>query len=160
MAEYLVARAVGGDGGVRTEWDAHDVATPTGLKIEVKTSAYLQNRRQEKLSSISFDIAPKRGWEAATNTMAERPSRTADVYVFAVHAHKEKATLDTLDLSQWVFYVLPTAVLNDRVRTQKTIGLSSLLKLEPTKVGFEDLREAICDRDLRSSVGLRDADGA
>ncbi len=143
IAEYLVARSVGGDGGVRTEWDAYDVITPQGLKIEVKTSAYLQTWRQEKLSAISFDIAPKRGWDAATNTMAARASRSADVYVFAVHIHQDKATLDPLDVDQWEFYVLPTTVLEEKVPQQKTIALSSLLKLGPQKIYFEELEEVI-----------------
>lgn len=85
VAEYLVARSAGGDSGVRTEWDAYDVVTPDGTEIEAKTSAYLQTWKQKKLSTISFDIAPKRGWDAATNIMADVASRAADVYVFAVH---------------------------------------------------------------------------
>lgn len=143
VAEYLVGRAVGGDGGVRTEWHAYDVVTSSGLKVEVKTSAYLQTWKQEKLSAISFDIAPKRGWDAATNTMADTASRSANVYVFAVHSHKDKATLDPLDADQWEFYVLPAAVLDERVPGQKTIALSSLLKLRPKKVGFDGLADAI-----------------
>jgi len=46
---------------------ACDVTAPSGLRIEVKTSAYVQSWKQSKLSAISFDIAPKRGWDAATN---------------------------------------------------------------------------------------------
>jgi hypothetical protein len=75
--------------------------------------------------------------------MAEVASRSADVYVFVVHAHQDKVTLDPLDVDQWEFYVLPTQVLNERVPTQKSITLASLLKLGPTKVWFEGLREAI-----------------
>lgn len=143
VAEYLVARAVGGDGGVRTEWDAYDVVTPSGIKIEVKTSAYLQTWKQEKLSAIKFDIGRKRGWDATTNTLADIASRSADIYVFAVHTHQDKATLDPLDVNQWVFYVMPTTVLNEMMPTQKSIGLSSLLKLGPTKLKFEALGEAM-----------------
>ncbi len=35
--------------------------------------------------------------------------------------------------------MLPSAVLNERCAVQKTIGLASLLKLGPTKVGFSEL---------------------
>lgn len=150
VAEYLVARAVGGDGGVRTEWDAYDVVTPSGLKIEVKTSAYLQTWTQTKLSTISFHIAPRRGWDAATNTMADTASRSADAYVFAVHAHRDKASVDPLKVDQWDFYVLRTKVLNERAPKQKTIALASLLKLGPTKVGFDGLGEALRDLEPHS----------
>jgi len=143
IAEYLVAQAVGAAEGARIEWDAHDVVTPGGVKIEVKTSAYVQTWKQDKLSTIRFDIARKRAWDAATNIMADTASRSADIYVFAVHAHKDKASIDPLDVSQWEFYVLPTSVLDERCPKQKTIALSSLLKLRPTKVDFEGLGTAI-----------------
>src|SRR3954468_6951472 len=37
IAEFLVARAHGVDREVRNEWDAYDLATPSGLLIEVKS---------------------------------------------------------------------------------------------------------------------------
>ncbi len=143
IAEYLVAQALGAADGVRTEWDAYDVVTPEGLKVEVKSSAYLQSWKQEKLYRISFDIAPKQAWDAATNTSTDIPTRSAAVYVFGVLAHKDKPTLDPLNVSQWEFYVLPTSVLDQRVPLQKSIALSSLLKLRPRKVAFEGLRAAV-----------------
>ena len=46
LAEFLVAAAIGQSGGVRSEWDAYDLQTTSGLKLEVKSSAYLQSWRQ------------------------------------------------------------------------------------------------------------------
>lgn len=143
IAEYLVANATGGDEGVRTEWDAYDVVTPEGLKVEVKTSAYLQTWKQTRLSTISFDIARKRAWEATTNTYTSVPQRAADVYVFAVHAHQDKATLDPLNVEQWKFYVLPTRVLDERVPGQKSIALSSLRRLGPDETAFAGLGRSV-----------------
>jgi hypothetical protein len=65
LAEFLVAHALGVDRGVRTEWDAYDVATEEGFKVEVKASGFIQSWAQEKLSSVGFDIAPKLGWHAS-----------------------------------------------------------------------------------------------
>jgi len=143
LAEYMVAKAVGGGSGVRNEWDAWDVVTPDGIKVEVKTSAYLQTWTQKKLSAISFDIGPKQGGDAAQNTVAGAPTRFADVYVFALLAHTDKATLDPLDVNQWEFFVLPTAVLNEQCPKQKRLSLGSLLKLGPTKTGYAGLAQAI-----------------
>ena len=39
LAEYIVASALGLATGVRSEWDAFDLLTPAGLRIEVKSSA-------------------------------------------------------------------------------------------------------------------------
>jgi len=143
IAEYLVAQALGAANGVRTEWDAYDVVTHDGLKVEVKNSAYLQTWKQTKLSPVKFDIAPKQGGDVAQDTIAGTEARFADVYVFTVYAHKDKATINPLDVSHWDFYILPTTVLDERVPKQNSIVLSSLLKLGPTKVGFEGLRAVI-----------------
>ncbi len=143
LAEFIVAQAMGCAKGVRVEWDAYDVETADGLAIEVKSAAYCQTWAQKKLSTISFDIAPKEPDNIAGNNRSQGPLRSADVYVFCVLKHQDKATLDPLNLTQWDFYVLPTRILNERVPMQKSIALSSLLKLGPRKESFETLREAI-----------------
>ena len=43
LAEYLVGSALEMTESVRLEWDAYDIQTPSGLKVEVKTSAYIQS---------------------------------------------------------------------------------------------------------------------
>ena len=43
VAEFLVARAVGATDVPRVEWASVDVVTPEGVKIEVKSSAYVQS---------------------------------------------------------------------------------------------------------------------
>jgi hypothetical protein len=148
LAEYIVAHTLGLADGVRAEWDAYDLYLPTtskpdGVKIEVKSASYLQSWFHKELSVISFNISPTQVWDAETNTLATELKRQADIYVFCLLGHKEKETLDPLNLSQWEFYVLPTTVLNEKVPTQKRIGLSSLLKLDPIKVNYEQLAECI-----------------
>ncbi len=143
LAEFLVASALGVADGVRAEWDSVDIRTPDGLKVEVKASSYLQSWQQNRLSTISFDIGPARGWDAATNTTSEEIKRNADVYVFCLLKHKEQNTLDPMDLDQWTFYVLPTWVLNQSAPAQKTIGLNSLQRLGPTETRYATLREVV-----------------
>lgn len=64
------------------------------------------------------------------------------VYVFALLAHTNKATVNPLDLHQWVFYVLPTAVLDGRTRSQHSITLRTLETLTAA-IGFAELRQAV-----------------
>jgi len=45
--------------------------------------------------------------------------------------------------SRLMFYPLNTSVLNERVKEQKTITLSSLLRLNPVKVKYDDLQHEI-----------------
>jgi hypothetical protein len=109
----------------------------------VKSSAYLQSWPQTKLSKIVFDIEPKKGWHAKTNTNAAERKRQAEVFVFCLLAHKDKTTVDPLNLDQWDFYILSTNRLNAAVGEQKSITLESLRQLNPTKASFADLRTCI-----------------
>src|SRR5207248_1082121 len=124
--EFLVAQALGIADGERADWDAYDLRSRGGATIEVKSAAYLQTWAHKTLSVISFDIAPTRFWDAATNEMAPESRRQADLYVFALLKHQDKKTLDPMDVAQWVFFALPTAVLNARLPAQKQLGLVGL----------------------------------
>ena len=131
------------DGCARAEWDACDLHTAQGKSVEVKSAAYVQTWHQRELSKISFDITPTNGWDAATNTVSAERKRQADVYVFCLLKHMDKATVSPLNLDQWEFYVLSTNRLNNLIDQQKTIRLASLLKLNPSKTGFAELRDCI-----------------
>ena len=48
-----------------------------------------------------------------------------------------------LDLSLWDFYVIATKTLDQKVPNQKTITFQSLLSLQPRKVDYFGLYEAI-----------------
>ncbi|WP_159817851.1 hypothetical protein [Cyanobium sp. Copco_Reservoir_LC18] len=145
LAEFLVAQALGVVTGVRTEWDAYDVVTAAGIKVEVKASGFVQSWAQEKLSSVGFDIAPKLGWDASTNMSATEACRPADVYVFAVHFHTDQASIDPLNVNQWEFYVLATSVLDQQCMRQKRISLATLQKLCPRTVPFDGLCVAVTE---------------
>lgn len=144
VAEYLVARALDADpDGVRDEWAAYDLRTKEGVKVEVKSAAYLQSWYHDKLSRISFVVPKTRAWDPSTNRMDERAARQADVYVFALLANQDKQTVDPLDVSQWLFYVLPTSELDGRSRSQHSITLPTLCKLCDRSVAYQDLKGAV-----------------
>ena len=129
LAEYIVACDLGIADTTRPGWNAYDLITPEGIKVEVKSAAYLQSWKQTAPSKICFDIRPTIGWDAATNIYGTERKRQADVYVFCLLAHADKATLNPLDLSQWEFYVLPTRVLDEKLPTRQSISLAGLLRL-------------------------------
>ena len=143
FAEFLVHLALGETSPMRVNWDRYDIVSPEGVRVEVKASGYVQSWAQEKPSAIQFSIRPTYGWNSETNTFAEILSRQADVYVFCLLAHRDQTTIDPLDTSQWIFYVLPTAVLDARVGGQKTIGLSNVIKLGALETDFTGLREVV-----------------
>ena len=135
FAEFIVCSAIGSDlENVRNEWDAYDLITPQGIKIEVKSSAYIQSWKQNTYSKISFSIKPSKYWDAKNNTTDSVAKRQADIYIFCLLKHKEQSTIDALKMEQWEFYVTPTYILNNYGENQKYIGLNMLKKLiEPVE---------------------------
>ena len=144
LAEFIVARGLGiPTDGVRDEWAPYDLATPAGTKVEVKSAAYAQSWHQARLSTITFVTPATRAWDPATNTQSSESQRQADVYVFALLFHEDKSTIDPLDVSQWRFYVLPTATLNARMRSQHSITLRTLERECDVCISFSDLAAAV-----------------
>jgi hypothetical protein len=144
VAEYIVARGLGLTcHGVRDEWAAFDLETPSSIKVEVKSAAYVQSWKQKRLSLIIFRTPKTRAWDAETNVQSRESKRQADVYVFALLAHTDKATIDPMNLDQWRFYVLPAAILNERGRSQHSITLKSLEKLCSGAVTYAGLSKAV-----------------
>jgi len=140
LAEFIVASTIDILDKPRDEWDAYDLQTKNGLKIEIKSSSYLQSWEQNKLSTISFGIQETSKFDYKTNKYDKEKKRQSDIYIFCVLSHKDKNSVNPLNLSQWDFYILETKILNEKVKTQKSITLSSLLKLEPIKVKYDRLK--------------------
>lgn len=143
LAEYLVAYALGLDRGARNEWDAFDFETETGLKIEVKSAAYIQSWFQRELSQITFNIPKTLAWDYKTNRQAKEKKRQADLYVFCLLHHKDKDTINPMDMAQWTFYVISTKRLEKIRPERKSITLGKLIKLNPIECSFNDLKETI-----------------
>lgn len=143
QAEFIVAMALGITEGVSGSWDKYDLLSKEGIRVEVKSSAYLQSWNQQSLSKISFGIQPTYGWDSITSEYDIEQKRQSDAYVFCVLKHIDQVTLNPLDLSQWEFYVLSTAALNKAVPGQKTIALNKLLNIGAKKCEYATLYETI-----------------
>lgn len=143
LAEYIVAHALDiSTSGVRDAWAAYDLTTNQGIKIEVKSGSYLQTWYQKGPSAITFRVKKATAWNPDTNQFEGDQKRHADAYVFAVLAHRDKGTLDPMDLTQWEFYVLPTRVL-DALGGQKSISLGHLQRLSAGPHAYPGLRDAV-----------------
>lgn len=143
LAEYIVAMALGLQTGTRTEWDSYDLLSKDNIKIEVKSSGYIQSWAQKTHSTISFGIQPTKALDVETNEYSKEIKRQADLYVFCVHNHKDQDTVNPLDLNQWQFYVLNTKVLNEKATHQKSIQLSSIKKLGAVHTDYNNLNQTI-----------------
>ncbi|MGY1662306.1 hypothetical protein ACI78Q_13895 [Geodermatophilus sp. SYSU D00705] len=139
LAEYLVARAVGADLRPRVEWDSYDVLTPDGLRLEVKSGAYLQAWEQPRLSAITF--GGLRARVPSGDSWTADSTYNADGYVFAVLTTTEHARYDALDLDQWLFWVLPRRIV--AATGQQSIGLARVQALADPPVSFGRLADLI-----------------
>lgn len=143
LAEFIVANALRIDlKEVRDEWRAYDLLTPEGIKVEVKSAAYVQSWNQKKPSVITFDTKASRYWDSETNIQSKESKRQADVYVFCLLKHADKSTINPLALEQWKFYVLSRRDLEGYKRSKVSITLSSLQKLTPSII-YDSLKDAV-----------------
>jgi len=144
LAEFMVAKALGiSTDSVRDEWAAYDLTSPEGVRVEVKSAAYLQTWNQRTLSTIRFLTHKTKAFNPDTNTQDQESKRQADVYVFALLTHKDKATIDPLNVNQWCFYVVPTATLDRRKRSQYSITLKTLDQLCGGSVTHSQLHHSV-----------------
>lgn len=153
FAEYLVSVALNSvdttsQDKIRTDWadwGPYDVKTPEEIKVEVKSSGYIQAWKQSGFSKIMFGIAQTHEFDFETDAYkyASDFIRHADVYVFCVETCKNRDELNERDLSQWDFYVVPTTIINNTLGSQKTVSLSKLIKIGARKTQFSDLRQAV-----------------
>lgn len=140
LAEFLVKKALGINNVMRVEWDANDLITEDGVKIEVKSCAFIQAWSQSHFSQIIFNIAPTKEL-LPDNNYSEEKSRQADIYIFCLLHHKDQETINPMDLDQWTFYLVATKTLNSMQPPQTTLSLNTLKRLEHEECGFGNLRE-------------------
>ena len=143
LAEYLVALDLGVAEDPRSEWAAYDLKMQNGTRVEVKASAYVQSWKQQGLSTPRFSIRAARGWDPDTDTVAAHPTRSSDVYVFCLLAHRDQATLDPCNVSQWTFFVIPTTMLEKQLGTQKSVGVTTLRRIGAKEVRFGSISSAV-----------------
>ena len=140
LAEFLVARAVGAEEGVRVSWDNFDVKTPDGIRIEVKSSAYLQGWRQAKLSTIRFTGLTGLTWDDKDGWGAEREVR-ADVFVFGIQARKTHEEYDALDVAQWEWYVVSANSIVEH--GARSVGMWFLERYAEGPLSYDEIDRAV-----------------
>ncbi len=140
MAEFIVAKALNIPLSVRNTWDNYDLKTPDGIKIEIKSGAFLQGWEQDELSKIVFTGLCGQAWDTENSRRDGDEQFRADIYIFVVQNAKKHDEFSQLDLAQWEFYLLPHKVLQNR--GTKSMSLTALKKLvEPAH--FSDLSSSV-----------------
>jgi hypothetical protein len=142
MAEYIVAMALDIDNKIQVNWKAYDLDY-AGLKIEVKSSSYIQSWYQKKYSKIIFNIPLTHEFDIKTGKQSDVSQRQADIYIFCVLIHKIQDTINPLNLEQWRFYIVDTKDLNKEMGKSKTISLTKFRKINHISCNFDKLKNKI-----------------
>lgn len=126
FAEWLVHKLLGVVTPRRVSWANSDVITPEGVRIEVKSTAVWQSWKLLDESGMP-EPTPKHpavqddrrirfsGLKARDSTAvpdsAKPKAFKSDLYVFAFQKNSDPTTWNAFDLTQWEFFVVPTAKL-------------------------------------------------
>ncbi|MEJ6548925.1 hypothetical protein PQI66_05145 [Corynebacterium sp. USCH3] len=145
LAEYIVGLALGiVDDGVRTEWDAFDLVSLEGVRVEVKSSAHLQSWAQSRPSPLTFSVPQTNAWSHDAGGWGTDRLRQSQVYVFCAFTALDPAVADPLDTRQWEFYVASTARIDVALGKQKSISLSELKRrVQPVHTVFTELAQVV-----------------
>ena len=65
------------------------------------------------------------------------------MYVFCLHHHTDKSTINPLDLDQWTFFVVANSELEARFEALNKIGMRELQAMEVVGVDFQGLKVAL-----------------
>jgi hypothetical protein len=143
IAEFIIATALEIDiKKPRDGWAIFDL-TYKNHGVEVKSASYHQRWYQQRLSTISFNVPKRKGWDANTNKLDPISRRQADIYVLSLLAEKHRENVNPLNIDQWEFWVVDTSFFDNRSRSQHAITLNSLLKEIGEPIPYGQLKIAI-----------------
>lgn len=141
FAEYLVGVALGVVDRPRVEWDSADLRYGD-LRVEVKSSAYVQSWGQDRPSRISFGIKKAVEWDASTGKYEGTARRCSDLYVFCLYGERDKSKVNVLDVAGWEFHVVSTKRIDEEFGEAKTLSLASVRRVG-VRCGFDELKAAV-----------------
>ena len=142
IAEFIVARALGvtesQNSAYWTLWDT----SYRNKRIEVKATAYyhLWNENGNISKQRTFGITKANGSYDADKSENSEFCRQNDVYVFCLNTGETKESSNPLDLSNWEFYLVPTAVINEKCGDNKTISLGRIKALGFSAKRYDEIK--------------------
>jgi len=145
LAEFIVARLIGSDmtnpGSPHREFDFR---TASGHKVEVKSSAYVQDWNTRTATVPSFGGLKGKTYLDSDDYYESKtePEYHSDIFVFCVLKEKDADTVDPLNLEQWDFYVLTRSALEGAGRPN-SLSLSQICKLKAIACTWRELKSCV-----------------
>ena len=145
IAEFVVARALGVTEAQNTEyWTLWDT-TYRNKRIEVKATAYfhLWNANGKISKQRTFGITMANGAYDTVKSGNIEFCRQNDIYVFCLNTGDTKESSNPLNLNHWEFYIVPTAVINEKCGNNKTISLGKIRNLGFSAKRYDEIKSEI-----------------
>ena len=150
LAEFFVAKALGIEKAENVNyWTAYDMAY-RNKRIEVKATRYVHpwNTHISKVRTFSIEPTNSDYWgssEIGINN-GRKLSRQSEVYVFCLNNNMDIENSNPLKVDDWVFFVVPTFVINNYCQDnpgQKKISLNVVKRLSNGGVAFDALKSTV-----------------
>lgn len=144
IAEFLVAMALGKTESFKKYgWTQYDLDYE-GLRIEVKATQYYQPWRADNRVSETRKFGIPKTLTIEGNRNSPK-ARNNDIYVFCLNKGRTYNTSNPLKIENWLFWVIPTKIINEECGEQKNISLQKVKSLSKIEEGvtFENLRTTI-----------------
>lgn len=134
VAEFLVAKALAKDNPDNANgWTLFD-AQYRGKRIEVKSTSYWQSWKKSHAISEQRTFSIKKTHVEYQNSKSEK-ERQNDIYIFCLDKGKTEESANPLNLENWIFYIVPTSIINKLFGDQKTLSLKKLTQIEKYGIG-------------------------
>jgi hypothetical protein len=145
IAEFVVAKALGIDKAQNDQyWTLWDISY-RDKRIEVKETSYYHSFNRE--GSVSkqrvFGITKANGSYDPTKSGNADFCRQNDVYVFCLNTGDSRETSNPLNLNNWEFYIVPTAVINEKCGNNKTISLGRIKSLGFSAKRYDEIKHEV-----------------
>ena len=145
IAEFIVSKALGVNEAQNDQyWTLWDVLY-RDKRIEVKETSYYHSFNQEgKVSKQRvFGITKANGSYDPAKSGNSEFCRQNDIYVFCLNTGDTRESSNPLNLNNWEFYVVPTAIINEKCGDNKTISLGKIKRLGFSAKRYDEIRADI-----------------
>ena len=142
IAEFIVSKALGVDEAQNDQyWTLWDVSY-RDKRIEVKETSYYHSFNKEgKVSKQRvFGITKAHGSYDTAKSGNNEYCRQNDVYVFCLNTGDTRESSNPLNLNHWEFYIIPTAIINEKCGNNKTISLGKIKRLGFSAKRYDEIK--------------------
>ena len=144
VAEFLISQALNKDEPDNCNgWSVYDVGY-RGKRIEVKATSYWQSWKASHIISEQRNFSIRKTYLDYQNNKSDK-ARQNDIYIFCLDKGRDEKSSNPMNLENWVFYVVPTIVINEMFGDQKVLSLKRLEKIEKYGVGisYDQIKEKV-----------------